>query len=371
MKAKITMNDQGGIARLEAKNGTLDTQHERMTLRDDVRVWTENGQEAKLRSASVNFKAGTVVSKEPVVVTLPNGVINAAGVEVTENGKVLRFAGRVSTVFENAQPAAPGAGSAAPSVTAPTAQAQPTSFSSMIKVLLLAALTASALAAPAWAQNPAKPPAAAATGGKDRSSAFGNLGSNKEPIKIDADQLDVFDKESRAVFDRQRGGGPGRQHHEMHDPHGVLRAAQPAGRGEDGHPRRRARPAPPTTRIRKIDCRGPVTIVSKTQVATGDNATFDRVANKVFLIGNAALSDGPNVTRGERIVYDLNTSVANVETAPGGRVKALFVPGSRCRRRRRRTAKATARPSRRSRPRTSAEPAAPRSRFRDSQRYAL
>jgi lipopolysaccharide export system protein LptC len=128
MKAKITMNDQGGIARLEAKNGTLDTQHERMTLRDDVRVWTENGQEVKLRSASVNFKAGTVVSKEPVVVTLANGVINAAGVEVTENGKVLRFAGRVSTVFENAQPAAPGAGSAAPSVTAPTAQAQPTSF---------------------------------------------------------------------------------------------------------------------------------------------------------------------------------------------------------------------------------------------------
>jgi len=128
MKAKITMNDQGGIARLEAKNGTLDTQRERMTLRDDVRVWTENGQEVRLRSASVNFKAGTVVSKEPVVVTLVNGVINAAGVEVTENGKVLRFAGRVSTVFENPPPAAPGGGSAAPSVTAPTAQAQPTSF---------------------------------------------------------------------------------------------------------------------------------------------------------------------------------------------------------------------------------------------------
>jgi lipopolysaccharide export system protein LptC len=125
MKAKITMNDQGGIARLEAKNGTLDTQHERMTLRDDVRVWTENGQEVKLRSASVNFKAGTVVSKEPVVVTLPNGVINAAGVEVTENGKVLRFAGRVSTVFENPPQTAPVPDH---SVTAPTAQAQPTSF---------------------------------------------------------------------------------------------------------------------------------------------------------------------------------------------------------------------------------------------------
>ena len=152
--------------------------------------------------------------------------------------------------------------------------------------------------------------------------------SNKEPIKIDADRLDVFDKESRAVFagnvvavqgdstmkcttltvlyeQRRRTGAAGRPP-----------PAAPAGR------------APSDNAIRKIDCKGPVTIVSKTQVATGDNATFDRVANKVLLIGNVTLSDGPNVTRGERIVYDLNTGIANVETAPGGRVKALFVPGS-------------------------------------------
>ncbi len=34
-------------------------------------------------------------------------------------------------------------------------------------------------------------------------------------------------------------------------------------------------------------------------------------------LGNVALTDGPNVTRGERIVYDLNTGVANVETNAG------------------------------------------------------
>ncbi len=77
--------------------------------------------------------------------------------------------------------------------------------------------------------------------------------------------------------------------------------------------------------IRKINCKGPVTIVSKTQVATGDNAEFDRAANKVVLVGNAALSDGPNVTRGERVAYDINTGIANVV---GGRVRALIVPGS-------------------------------------------
>ena len=47
----------------------------------------------------------------------------------------------------------------------------------------------------------------------------------------------------------------------------------------------------------------------------------------MLLSGNAVLSDGPNLTRGERIVYDLKTGIATVETAPGGRVRAMFTPG--------------------------------------------
>jgi lipopolysaccharide export system protein LptA len=160
---------------------------------------------------------------------------------------------------------------------------------------------------------------------KERAAGFGSFGSSKEPIKIDADRLDVYDKEGRAVFagnvvavqgdstmnctlmtvlyEQKRDAAPG--------------APAPAGpMGSDD------------SSIKKIDCKGPVTIVSKTQVATGNDATFDRIANKIFLIGNATLSDGPNVTRGERVVYDLNTGIANVETKPGGRVRALFVPGS-------------------------------------------
>jgi len=167
----------------------------------------------------------------------------------------------------------------------------------------------------------------AQAGGKDRNAAgFGNFGASKEPIKIDADKLDVFDKEGRAVFSgnvvavqgestmncslmtvyyEQRNQGQG----------GVTQAAAPGPQGDD-------------SAIKKIDCKGPVTIVSKTQVATGNDATFDRTLNKIYLTGNATLSDGPNVTKGERVVYDINTGVANIETAPGGRVRALFVPGS-------------------------------------------
>jgi lipopolysaccharide export system protein LptA len=189
----------------------------------------------------------------------------------------------------------------------------------MMKIALLAVVAAGSLfAAPAWAQGPAAP-------GKDRSSAFGTLGSNKEPIKIDADRLDVFDKESRAVFEGNVVAVQGDS---------TMKCTTLVVYYESRNQNQGGAKAPPSAQgstdssIKKIDCKGPVTIVSKTQVATGNNATFDRVANKVFLTGNVALSDGPNVTRGERLVYDLNSGVANVETTPGGRVKALFVPGS-------------------------------------------
>jgi lipopolysaccharide export system protein LptA len=166
-------------------------------------------------------------------------------------------------------------------------------------------------------------------GGKGRPAAFGDLGSNKEPIKIDADRLDVFDKESRAVF----AGNVVAVQGESTMKCTTLTVFYEPRKGEGGQKAAPATAAPAPggsaeSQIQKIDCKGPVTIVSKTQTATGDNASFDRVANKVFLTGNVALSDGPNVTRGEKLVYDLNTAVANMETTPGGRVKALFVPGS-------------------------------------------
>jgi len=186
---------------------------------------------------------------------------------------------------------------------------------------LALALGLAALAAPALGQQP-RPPAPKADG---RSSPLAGLGSaSKDPIRIDADRLDVFDRESKAVyagnvvavqgdttmrcttltihFERQRGGGA---------------APQPAAAGSDQN-----------DAIRRIECKGPVTVLSKDQVATGDDAVYDRVAGQVVMTGNVALSQGPNVTRGERMVYDVNAGVANIETKPGGRVRGLFVPGS-------------------------------------------
>jgi lipopolysaccharide export system protein LptC len=101
MKARMVMDDRGGAAHLEAAAGIFDTSKEQLELRQDIRVKTEGGQTAQLKSASIDFKAGTVLSREPVTVTFPNGIIEAQGLEVSDNGKVIVFTGRVHTTLED------------------------------------------------------------------------------------------------------------------------------------------------------------------------------------------------------------------------------------------------------------------------------
>ena len=157
-------------------------------------------------------------------------------------------------------------------------------------------------------------------------SPFGGLGGDsKEPIKIDADKLDVLDKENRAVFSGNVVAVQGETtvrcstmtvFYEGRQGPGAKPAAQPAQAGQGGD-----------SNIRKIDCQGPVTVVSKTQAATANHAVFDRASNTVIMTGNVALNDGPNVTRGERLVYNTETGVANVENSKG-RVLGYSVPNA-------------------------------------------
>lgn len=135
MKARVAMDDSGAMVRLEAATGVFDTQKEQLELRQDVRVRTDSGQSALLKSASIDFKAGTVASREPVTVTLTNGTIDADGLDVTENGKMVSFIGRVHAVFDTVDQGASqnaksvNAGSTpGPAAPARTSQAEPTSL---------------------------------------------------------------------------------------------------------------------------------------------------------------------------------------------------------------------------------------------------
>jgi lipopolysaccharide export system protein LptA len=77
-----------------------------------------------------------------------------------------------------------------------------------------------------------------------------------------------------------------------------------------------------------MEATGNVVITSDDQVGMGDRASYDKGENKVYMYGNVSLSQGPNITKGEKLVYDLTTGQAHVESASKGRVMSIFTPGS-------------------------------------------
>jgi len=169
-------------------------------------------------------------------------------------------------------------------------------------------------------------PAAATT--KDAGASFLPGASSKQPVSIEADKLVYFDKEQKAVYTgnvvviqgdsrmtcsgltiyMERSPAPG-------DAAPAGDAAKNATSGSSSH-------------VKHLDAAGPVTVISKTQVATGDHGSYDKAQNKVWLIGNVTLSDSGNVTKGDKLTYDLTTGEATVDTGAAGRVKGLFIPGS-------------------------------------------
>ncbi|MDP4004357.1 LptA/OstA family protein [Methylobacterium sp. NEAU K] len=194
-------------------------------------------------------------------------------------------------------------------------------------------VTCLAPAGPALAEKPAA----------KKDSPFGNIGGGgKEPIKIDADRLDVFDRENRAVFVGNVVAVQGESTIRCSTMTVTYKRGKDSpGKGASGKDTKAETTAadasteapaprnPAENGIQKVDCAGPVTVVQKDQVATGDHAVFDQDAKRIVLTGNVVLSQCQNVTRGQRLVYDMNTGRANMDPVAGGRVSALFVPGEK------------------------------------------
>ncbi|GEO98464.1 LptA/OstA family protein [Methylobacterium haplocladii] len=182
-------------------------------------------------------------------------------------------------------------------------------------------------------------PVAFAKDAKDKSeSPLGALGgSGKEPIKIDADRLDVFDKENKAIFAGNVVAVQGDAtircsaltvFYKRGKDKDAKKTDKPDDKGDD-EAAGKSQAEMAENGIRKVDCAGPVTVVQKDQVATGDNATFDQVARRIVLTGNVVLSQCRNVTRGSRLVYDMDSGRANMDPGSNGRVSAMFVPGEK------------------------------------------
>ena len=145
-------------------------------------------------------------------------------------------------------------------------------------------------------------------------------GDAKSPISIEADRLDYFEKESKAVYEGHVVVVQGDTR--------LTCARLTILMEKSGEPAKPdAGAANASNRLKHMDCAGPVRVDSRAQTATADNGSYDKGHNSVVLNGHVVLTDGRNVTKGDRLVYDLTTGQAAVQGG-GARVQGLFMPGS-------------------------------------------
>jgi lipopolysaccharide export system protein LptA len=137
--------------------------------------------------------------------------------------------------------------------------------------------------------------------------------NSKDPIQIEATKLVYFDREHKLVYTGKVVAIQGQSKLEASTLIIFLEskgAAEPTGIPSA------------SSAVRRMEAEGPVTLSSKGQVGTGERGIFEHGENKVYLIGNVTLSEGPNVTVGDKLVYDLKTNRAVVT----GKVKSMFMP---------------------------------------------
>lgn len=159
--------------------------------------------------------------------------------------------------------------------------------------------------------------AATPAGAAGRSGGILPGASAKDPLNIDAGKLDYFEKEQKLIYSGSVivTNGPS-----------TLKASrliiflEGKGSGQAA--------ATSNDRVKHIDAEGPVTLVSKDQIGTGDRGSYDKAENKVYLVGNVTLTQAENIVKGDKLVYDVATGMATVQggAAQGGRVRSTFTP---------------------------------------------
>jgi lipopolysaccharide export system protein LptA len=208
-----------------------------------------------------------------------------------------------------------------------------------------------ALAPPgsAAAQSPragAAAPAAPAVPATPAPSILSN--DNQDlPIQIDADTLEVHDKEKMATFSGEvtvvqgdttikcpklvvfYGPEPGSQAANAAQ---SKRQQQPQQQQPQQQQQQAGKMPTRSQDIRKIEARGGVTVISKDQNASGDLGVYDLKKKTITLTGNVVVSQGKNVLHGDRVVVDTVTGNAHFDTAgaqtPNSRVRALILPNT-------------------------------------------
>jgi lipopolysaccharide export system protein LptA len=140
-------------------------------------------------------------------------------------------------------------------------------------------------------------------------------GNSKEPINIEAAKLDYFDKAQKLVYSGSVVATQGDS---------TLKASTLVIFLTSKDPDAATGVPSSSSQVRRMEAAGPVTMISKDQIETGDSGIYIKSENKIYLFGNVTLTQGQNVTKGDKLIYDLTTNQAVVT----GRVRSMFLPSN-------------------------------------------
>lgn len=199
-------------------------------------------------------------------------------------------------------------------------------FAAALAALFLGGIATSFAPVPGAAQAPA-------ANNAPMPNAFQGFTRNrKDPVKIEANSLEVRDKEKVAVFIGNVvvvQGDTTMRCKELHvyyegnalgvDPRQNVPATKTQQQNASAQ------------RIKRLVALGGVIVTAKDQKAVGDKGIFEMATNIVVLDGNVVVTQGQNVMNGDKLTVNLTTGTSKLDGVKQQgvqRVKGVFVPSS-------------------------------------------
>ena len=133
------------------------------------------------------------------------------------------------------------------------------------------------------------------------------------PLDISADDLEVFDQQNRVVYSGDVNAVRGTSRLRADRMELFFEPIEGPGFGP----------------LIRMVASGSVFYVTPTEVARADGGTYDVQADTITMIGNVVLTQGCNVSTGERLVANLESGTAELTGSSGetsGRVRSVFFP---------------------------------------------
>jgi lipopolysaccharide export system protein LptA len=157
-------------------------------------------------------------------------------------------------------------------------------------------------------------------------NALQGFAQNRDkPIRIDAERLEVRDKDKIATF-----FGDAKADVKVVQGDTTMRSRilvvfyeqdEKSGPGKA----KGSSPGPGGgSQIKRLEAKDNVVVTQKDQTVTGEKGVFDMKTNTVTMTGNVVMTQCDSVLRGDRLVVDMTTGVSRVE---GGRVQGTLVSG--------------------------------------------